>query len=127
MPHYNLIDLLLTMMVFVVWPVSSFFVGRQFDRAPLDEAGLLRRYWKIIVKGILISSLILVSWYWFSRSYLALGLQIGVLGQLGLVLDVLLVALCAYILLFQEMSPDKLRLLRVSGEVRNCPPSESEN
>jgi uncharacterized protein len=114
MAPYNLLDLALVTLAAVAMPVQSLLSQRTLARTPRAELNLVRRYWFIIARGVLISLLILFDWWWMGRPWTTLGLDfpIGFRGRLGFGFDAVLTCYYTYALLLQKLSAERLVFVR---------------
>ena len=81
----------------LVMPVRSYFIGRRLASTPRSESDTLGRYWRIILRDLILAALILVDWHLTSRPWPALGLDIpvGPGGRIGFGIDGALLAVAA--------------------------------
>ena len=112
MPHYQTVDLLLLAFALVVMPVWSAWMGARVRRSAGDS-DLLRRYRIIIVRGGIVSLVLVASWMWLGRPFAALGLgAIGWRGALGFAVVAFLAVNLVQVLRMRSLSPEKTELLR---------------
>jgi uncharacterized protein len=114
MTAYNPLDLVLVAIAVVAMPVHSVLSRRMFARTPRSAFNLVRRYWFIIARSVLVSILILFDWRWAGRSCTTLGLDlpIGFWGRFGFGFDAVLACCCTYGLLLRKLSGERLVFAR---------------
>jgi membrane protease YdiL (CAAX protease family) len=101
-------DLFMLVLAAAVLPALSAVSGRSLKRHA--ASGLLRRYLYIIVRGVLISLVILAGWRWMGRPYSALGLDVpvGFPGRVGFGFDVVFFGYYAFGLFIRKLPPGRV-------------------
>ena len=108
------IDFLLVLIAVAAIPALSILAGRTYARRQRSELNLVRRYWFIIIRGLVVSLLIVSAWSWTGRSYSTLGLDIpiGYRGRIGFILDAVLACYYVFALLVRKLSPGRIAATR---------------
>ena len=111
---YTWIDWLLVLIAVAAMPALSILAGRTYSRTQRSELNLVRRYWFIIIRGLVVSLLIISAWSWTGRSYSTLGLDIpiGYRGRIGFILDAVLACYYVFALLVRKLSPERIAAAR---------------
>jgi uncharacterized protein len=128
MPNYTPLDLLIVVYAVVAMPVLSAVAARRLARTPRTELNLVRRYWFIIARGVLVSLLILFAWRWAGRPYSALGLDIPIdyWGRMGFGFDAVLVCSYTIALLSPKSAERRAHVRRRMERIRIMPQTREE-
>jgi membrane protease YdiL (CAAX protease family) len=112
--NYTSPDLLLVAIAAAVIPLWSAVAGNVIARTPADELRLVPLYWLVIVRGVLVSSVVLFVWHRAGRTYASLGLDfpIGYEGRVGLGLDAVLACYFMLVLPARNRSEDRVASIR---------------
>jgi CAAX amino terminal protease family. len=110
----HMADLLLVVIAVAAIPGLSILAGRTYARKERSELNLVGRYWFIIIRGFLLSLLIIFVWSWAGRPFATLGLDIpvGYRGRIGFILDGALACYYVYALLVRRLSPERIAATR---------------
>src|ERR1700719_1732542 len=126
---YTQFDFLLVLIAVAVMPALSILAGRTYARTPRSQLNLVGRYWFIIVRGVVVSLLIIYSWSWAERPYFMLGLDIPISygGRIGFIFDALLACYYVFMLLVRKLSPERTAAARRRlNSYRILPETEKE-
>jgi membrane protease YdiL (CAAX protease family) len=111
---YTWIDFLLVLIAVAAIPTLSILAGRTYARTQRSELNLVRRYWFIIIRGFIVSLLVVSAWSWTGRPYSTLGLDIpiGYWGRVGFLFDAILAGYYVFALLVRRLSPERVAAAR---------------
>jgi uncharacterized protein len=108
------LDLTLFVIAGIGLPVWSMVAGRWYARSDQPETARLQRYWIVVIRGTILSALVLFAWARRGRSFAALGFDspVGTAGRVGLVLDVVIVAYYLFAVWVRKKSRQQLDATR---------------
>jgi membrane protease YdiL (CAAX protease family) len=111
---FTWIDFFLVLIAVAAIPALSILAGRTYATTQRSELNLIRRYWFIIIRGFIVSLLIISAWRWSGRPYFTLGLDvpIGYRGRLGFIFDAALAGYYVFALLLRKLSPERIATAR---------------
>jgi membrane protease YdiL (CAAX protease family) len=87
------LDMVLVVIAAIGLPAWSVIAGRWYARHGRAERRRSQRYWIVIVRGAILSGLVLLTWARAGRSFALLGFDspVGTAGRVGLLIDVLII------------------------------------
>jgi len=126
---YTPLDLVLVFFAAIIVPAQSALSVRTLARTPRSELHMVRCYWLVIARAVMLSALVLFDWHWAGRPLSTLGLDIpiGLWGRAGFAVDAAIVLYAAYSLLLRKPSAERVASMRQRlDEMRIVPQTRAE-